>query len=330
MTHDVGYMQVPSNQWYALLESREVRRKPLGVERLGRRLAFWRTADGIVHANLDRCPHLGASLSAGTIEDDRLVCPFHGLQFDGDGRCVHVPSLGKAGRIPPGLAVESFTVREAHGFIWVWWGEREQAAQDLPFFSELENGWRHHTIVVDWPVHYTRAIENQLDVAHLAFVHRTTIGAGGRSLVEGPYVEASDKGIRVWTTNRRDDGPVRGLDELADAAAGTEPGLDFLFPGVWLLNISARLKNLIAFVPINETTTRYYLRTYRRSSLGPLALPLDWLLSFSSRYILSQDRRVVVTQTPASSMEASDDRLVGADRAISHFRKIHARLLNGG
>jgi phenylpropionate dioxygenase-like ring-hydroxylating dioxygenase large terminal subunit len=329
MTHDVGYMRVPSNQWYALLESREVKRKPVGVERLGRRLAFWRTVDGAVHAILDRCPHLGASLSAGTIEDNCLVCPFHGLQFDGEGRCVHVPSLGKAGTIPPGLRVESFAVREAHGFIWVWWGEREQAAQDLPFFSQLDSSWRHHTIVVDWPVHYTRAIENQLDVAHLAFVHRTTIGAGGRSLVEGPYVEASDKGIRVWTTNRRDDGPARSLDELAAAAAGTEPGLDFLFPGVWLLNISARLKNLIAFVPINETTTRYYLRTYRRQRFGPLALPLDWLMSLGSRYILSQDRRVVVTQTPASSMDASDDRLVAADRAISHFRKIHARLLNG-
>ena len=29
-----------------------------------------------------------------------------------------------------------------------------------------------------WNVHYSRVIENQLDVSHLAFVHRTTIGRG--------------------------------------------------------------------------------------------------------------------------------------------------------
>jgi phenylpropionate dioxygenase-like ring-hydroxylating dioxygenase large terminal subunit len=321
-------MRVPNNHWYPLLESRELGRKPLGLERLGRRFAFWRSADGVAHANRDRCPHLGASLSAGSIDGDHLVCPFHGFRFDRDGRCVHIPSLGQDGRIPQGLAVENFPVREAQGFIWLWWGSRDHVASDLPFFPQMEKGWRHHTVTVDWPVHYTRAIENQLDVAHLPFVHRTTIGAGGRSVVEGPYIEASEKGIRVWTTNRRDDGPARNLDELATAAAGTEPSLDFLFPGVWLLNISARFKNFIAFVPINEQTTRYYLRAYRPLSSNPLARPFDWVTSLGSRYILGQDRRVVITQTPPSSEDAHEDRLVSADRAVNQFRKLHARLLS--
>jgi phenylpropionate dioxygenase-like ring-hydroxylating dioxygenase large terminal subunit len=321
-------MRVLNNHWYPLLESRELRRKPIGLERLGRKFVFWRSVDGVPHASLDRCPHLGASLSAGRIENDHIVCPFHGFRYDGDGRCTHIPSLGIGGRIPNGLAVESFAVKEAHGFLWLWWGSRERIAPDLPYFPELENGWRHHTFTVDWPVHYTRAIENQLDVAHLPFVHRTTIGAGGRTLVEGPYVEASDKGIRVWVTNRRDDGPVRSLAELEAAAAGTNPGLDFLFPGVWLLDLGARLKNFVAFVPVNEQTTRYYVRAYRRSGSGLIARPFEWLMSLGSRFILSQDRRVVVTQTPPSSLDAGHDRLVSADRAVSQFRKLHARMMN--
>jgi len=321
-------MRVPENHWYPLLEGRELKRRPLGLERLGRRFVFWRSDDGRVHAQRDRCPHLGAALSAGHIDDDHIVCPFHGFRFDREGRCTHIPSLGRNGRIPRGLAVESFVVREAHGFVWLWWGSRDEITADVPFFPQLEDGWRYHTVTVNWPVHYTRAIENQLDVAHLPFVHRTTIGAGGRSLVEGPYVEASEKGIRVWVTNRRDDGaPVRSLPELAAAAAGTDPGLDFLFPGVWLLNIGPRLKNFVAFVPINEAETRYYLRTYRRSGPRLLMRPMEWLSSRLSLLILGQDRRVVVTQTPASSADATDDRLVGADRAINQFRKLHARML---
>jgi phenylpropionate dioxygenase-like ring-hydroxylating dioxygenase large terminal subunit len=320
-------MRVPENQWYPLLEGREVKRKPLGLERLGRRFVFWRSDDGQVHAHLDRCPHLGAALSAGRIEDNHIVCPFHGFRFDRDGQCTHIPSLGRSGKIPRGLAVEHFVVREAHGFVWLWWGSRDDVAADLPYFAQLEHGWHHHTVTVDWPAHYTRAIENQLDVAHLPFVHRTTIGAGGRSLVEGPYVEASEKGIRVWVTNRRDDGPVRSMTELAAAAAGTDPGLDFLFPGTWLLNLGPRLKQFIAFVPINENATRYYLRAYRRSKPHVLTRPLEWAASMFSLFILGQDRRVVLTQTPASSVDAIDDRLVAADRAINQFRKLHARMM---
>jgi phenylpropionate dioxygenase-like ring-hydroxylating dioxygenase large terminal subunit len=240
-------MRVPEDHWYPVLESRELGRKPLACERLGQTRVFWRGADGLPHAQPDRCPHLGASLGGGTVSGDRLVCPFHGFEFDAEGQCRHVPALGRAGKIPKGMALRSFPLREAHGMIWLWHGASRESYPDVPFFPELEDGWRHGTVVVEWPVHYTRAIENQLDVAHLAFVHRTTIGAGGRRFVEGPHVEADERGIQVWVTNSQDEGQApRSLAALAAAASGKEPGLSFLFPGVWLLNISPRLKNLIA------------------------------------------------------------------------------------
>ena len=50
-------------------------------------------------------------------------------------------------------------------------------------------------------------------------------------------------------------------------------------------------------------------------------------MGLSNRYILSQDRRVVVTQTPLDSSDALQDRLIGADRPVSQFRRYHARLL---
>ncbi len=33
-----------------------------------------------------------------------------------------------------------------------------------------------------WSVHYSRVIENQLDVSHLALVHHNTIGRGNKTL----------------------------------------------------------------------------------------------------------------------------------------------------
>jgi phenylpropionate dioxygenase-like ring-hydroxylating dioxygenase large terminal subunit len=321
-------MRVPEDQWYPVLESREVRRKPLGIERFGQRLVFWRTADGLPHANRDRCPHLGAALGSGKAGGDRLVCPFHGFEFDAEGQCRHIPAVGRQGKIPKGMAVKSFPLREAHGLIWLWWGEPRKAYPEAPFFPQLETGWRYGTVAVEWPVHYTRAIENQLDVAHLAFVHRTTIGAGGRSLVEGPYVEADEQGIKVWVTNARDEGQTpRSQSELAAAAVGKEPGLSLLFPGIWLLNISPRLKNFIAFVPVNGQKTRYYLRVYHRIRNPVLAKIFEVLIGLSNHFILRQDERVVVTQTPMDSADAHEDRLIGADRAIIQFRRLHARML---
>jgi phenylpropionate dioxygenase-like ring-hydroxylating dioxygenase large terminal subunit len=222
------------------------------------------------------------------------------------------------------VVATSYRIREAHGFIWIWWGDPAKVADSLPFFKELKDGWRHSTVKVEWPVHYTRAIENQLDVAHLPFVHRTTIGAGGRTLVEGPHVESSEAGLRIWVTNRRDDGIARTPDELAAAAREKEPGLQLLFPGVWLLNLGPRLQNFIAFVPVDELRTIYYLRIYHRVRWRLLAWPFELLMNLSNRFILRQDRRVVLTQTPASSLDAEDGH-IAADRAIVLYRKWLAR-----
>ena len=318
-------MRLAKNLWYPVVESREIRQKPRAARRLGIDLVFWRSATGEVVAQEDRCPHLGAALSLGTLEDDCLTCPFHGMRFNAQGRCTRVPSMGAAARIPDALHARTFTTREAQGFVWLWWGD-EPASGDAPFFGEIASGWTWYTTQVEWPVNYTRAIENQLDVAHLAFVHRTTIGAGGRSRVDGPHVQADAAGIRVWVTNRRDNGgPPRDSAELATLSEGREPSLHLLFPGIWKLNISPGFKNFIAFVPIDEGRMLYYLRSYLPARWGVLGWLFHRITRWSNRLVLGQDRRVVVTQTPACSLDARDDHLVGADRAIIEYRRWLAR-----
>ena len=84
---------------------------------------------------------------------------------------------------------------------------------------------------------------------------------------------------------------------------------------------------MVAFVPINEGTTRYYLRVYHRIRNPILAKPFETLMRLSSRYILNQDREVVVGQTPVDSGDAGADRMIEADRAIPQFRKILSGLL---
>ena len=321
-------MQLPRNHWYPVMDSREVAAKPVGVERLGMRLVFWRDSQQQIHALPDRCPHLGAALSKGSVCGNELACPFHGIRFDGTGRCTHVPALGAAADAPSALTMQACTVVERHGLIWLWWGTADPDQNGPSFFADLDAQWSHGTVATDWPVHYTRAIENQLDVAHLAFVHRTTIGRGGRSVVDGPHVEADEDGVRVWVFNRRDEEhPARDASQLAEASRGRAPSLHFRFPGTWLLNISPGFRNFIAFVPVNETCTRYYLRSYLRYRNRVIAPVIHWLISLSNRLILGQDRRVVVTQPAGSSLQARGEHLLRSDQAIIAFRRMLGRHL---
>jgi phenylpropionate dioxygenase-like ring-hydroxylating dioxygenase large terminal subunit len=82
------------NQWYVILESREVKsKKPLGVTRLGEKLVLWRKPDGKLICMRDLCPHLGAPLSLGKVVDERLACPFHAFEYDASGQCCYLPAF---------------------------------------------------------------------------------------------------------------------------------------------------------------------------------------------------------------------------------------------
>lgn len=94
------------NQWYAVLDSREVRKGKLtGATRMGEKLAFWRNEDGSVGCLRDKCAHRGVQLSYGKIIRDAVQCPFHGFRYDASGRKVAGQELiGTGVWVPPGLS----------------------------------------------------------------------------------------------------------------------------------------------------------------------------------------------------------------------------------
>lgn len=84
-------MQLMNNSWYIVLESADLKNKPLQLKRFGKTMVMWRDASGKVNCIDDRCPHRGASLALGKIKDGCITCPFHGIAFDGEGKCKEIP-----------------------------------------------------------------------------------------------------------------------------------------------------------------------------------------------------------------------------------------------
>lgn len=126
------------NQWYAIIPSNKIPKdKLVGVKRLNLDLCLFRNSDGDISCVADKCTHRGASLSKGKRKGDCVECPFHGLQFNKEGKCTLIPANGRNANIESRFHVESFLVREAHKMVYLWLGDKEMASDVLPFFNEF-------------------------------------------------------------------------------------------------------------------------------------------------------------------------------------------------
>ncbi len=316
------------NQWYVVLSSSQVRRRPVGVTRLGERLVFWRDAEGHVACMRDHCAHRGARLSAGKVtEEGDLACPFHGFRYDASGRVTLIPAHGRAAAVPERFRGKSYPTHEAHGFVWIWWGEA--APQGPPrFFDDLAGGFVYGEAIDAWATHYTRVIENQLDVAHLPFVHHNTIGRGGRLLVDGPVVRwDGDDRFDFYVYNRVDDGtPPRRPEEITPDPA-RDFRLGFIFPNLWQNYIGDDVRVMAAFVPVDDEHTLLYLRFYQRFVRLPLLGGLVARLAMPFNLMIAhQDRRVVVTQRPKRVAPRMGEQLIQGDGPIVAYRRRRAEL----
>lgn len=157
------------NDWHAVCLSSEVEEdKILPIQLMGEDLIVWRH-DGAIHAWKDYCRHRGAKLSLGWIKGDRLVCPYHGWEYDGQGQCELYPAHPSR---TPGRRSRAYThnAEERYGYIWVCIGEPKG---DIPAFPNwLDSDYRKvNAGPYVYKANALRAIENFLDVAHFPFVH---------------------------------------------------------------------------------------------------------------------------------------------------------------
>ena len=82
----------PRNCWYAAAYDVELKRELLGRRIGDHSLVMYRRQDGQPVAIENACWHRLMPLSEGKIEGDNVACGYHGLVFNGEGRCVFMPS----------------------------------------------------------------------------------------------------------------------------------------------------------------------------------------------------------------------------------------------
>ena len=166
--------------WYAVCFADAVQEDPVARTLLGTELVLWRPRPGgPVSAAHDRCAHRDAPLSMGWVADCHLVCPYHGWEWDAQGRTQRIPQFPTA-PFPTRSGLTMVAVQERYGMVWVCLATEAEGGPicDVPAVPEFDDpAWR----VVperEWAFGCTamHLLENNFDPGHVAFVHRGSFG----------------------------------------------------------------------------------------------------------------------------------------------------------
>jgi len=164
------------NMWYVAAWSADVEAgSMLARTYLGEPVVLYRTESGVINALMDRCSHRAMPLSKGHIDGDIIRCAYHGLEFNGNGVCSHIPGQE---RIPPTACVRSYPVHEKDGFIWIWMGNAEKAdpSQIISNPEHVDPSWAWRAYTMHVKSNWQLLVDNILDLTHVAYIHANTIG----------------------------------------------------------------------------------------------------------------------------------------------------------
>ena len=213
----------------ALLDELDGPRPACRVRLLGEEFVLFRDEGGTI-ALLDRhCPHRGADLSYGRIEDGGIRCPFHGWLFDASGACLEQPGEPEGSNFCAKVRQRSYPCLIRSGIVFAYLGDGEPPAlPDFDCFTAPDA----YTFAFKGLIgcNWLQALEVGIDPAHASFLHRffededpaagygqqfrgATLGAElpmTRLLREYPRpvieVEATDFGLRLAALRALDDG----------------------------------------------------------------------------------------------------------------------------
>src|SRR5438874_942950 len=97
--------------WHPVAMSSELGDRPLGLRILGEDLVAFRMPSGEIGLVHKHCPHRGASLEFGQVEEKGIRCSYHGWLISQGGRVLESHAANWACRLVHG----AYPTREQHG-----------------------------------------------------------------------------------------------------------------------------------------------------------------------------------------------------------------------
>lgn len=193
------------NTWYVAAWPHELtNEKSIARTLLNEPIVLYRQIDGTAVALEDRCCHRGLPLSDGSICGNHIQCGYHGLEYDRTGICVKIPGQVN---IPKSAKVRAYPLVEKDDVVWIWMGEPHLADPEkiIPYpWHHKSSGWAHKKEHYVISCNYQLMNDNLMDLSHLGFVHKRTIGGNPEQHVAADMkVTRGDETVKAvrWMLN---------------------------------------------------------------------------------------------------------------------------------
>lgn len=316
--------------WHPVAFLHDIKDKPVAARLLDVNLVIYRTSEGITVAK-DRCMHRGTKVSLGWVQDDLLVCPMHGLHYDGQGVCRKIPSIADSKAvIPEKLRLKTYRTEQRYGMIWVCL--KEKPAWPLPFWRHLEDPQYQPVFIPQgkWQVAAGRHVENFNDVAHFPWVHGATFGGEMEAAYPLYRVEQTDYGLSfklpyLELGNRFPD----GKDELKQREVVYRYELTFPFSTLLEVDVQGSDYTQVIFdavCPISAHESGIFQIIADNSG----APDTDYLAQETIN-INNEDQPLVEAQSPEDlPLDLREEIHIPADRMSLEYRKALAGKFNLG
>jgi phenylpropionate dioxygenase-like ring-hydroxylating dioxygenase large terminal subunit len=315
------------NFWYPMAVGEELTDQPMKVRALNLDFVVFRDESGNARCLSNTCVHRGGSLSGGKIVGDCVQCPYHGWQFDGQGHCHRIPSLGPDAKIPARSRVDAYPVEEQYGIIFAFLGDLSEEERP-PLLKPAEwgqDGWRATMQNYQVKCNYERSVENGLDPAHNEFVH-STHGFGGENAeyhMNDMRMDHSEPwGQGFWHTFHSPKLPEGEMRKLRDYEGELEAGTGHLGPNQLWTFIHVTPENSFHQYawerPIDENTIHVYFVTMRNCALDP---GQDEMIKGRNWFVAKEDIAVIEKLRPVITPESTArEYMLPADKVIVMYR----------
>ena len=114
--------------------------------------------------------------------------------------CIHIPTQKQ---IPEDLKVKKYATIEQHGLMFLWMKGKVNSQEKLFYnfpWDEEEEDWEEIFLQFDANFNYRLLIDNLMDLSHLAYLHKSTIGI--EAVAEHASQKTTREGERVKVTRK--------------------------------------------------------------------------------------------------------------------------------
>lgn len=303
--------------WHPVAYSSEVLDKPMRQVLLDERLVIYRTTQGVSVAR-DVCPHRGTSISMGWIENDNIVCPYHGLHFNAAGQCTLIPAEGPEAKISPKLCLHSYPVVERYGIVWTCLKpEAKYPLPEWPVYDDPDK--QKYKCSAIWAASASRHAENFNDVGHFSWIHAGTFGDRNDPLVNDYKVEQTEYGFHREIK-------VKQIDRDTFSGDATTTINDYIYDYVFPFASSLQVKSedgknewiYDAICPITIKKSKIFIIKIRDYDLGEMS---DEWIEFQDAINL-EDQAIIEDQHPEwAPLDVSQEFHIKGDAWSIAFRK---------